>query len=119
VVREDGTVLPEVTNLSHKFALGKIEDGPLTELVTRYFENGYDRFDYLCRKTYEEVVATWKSAVVPWDQIIADRSHLWGARPIRSSRGVPVPKCGTCAPPEVADRTPMVSSGEFAGQGIR
>ena len=98
VVREDGTVLPEITNLSHKFALGRIEDGTLSELVTRYFENGYDRFDYLCRKTYQEVIATWKSAVVPWDQIIADRSHLWGARPVRPERGAAVPECGTCAP---------------------
>jgi MoaA/NifB/PqqE/SkfB family radical SAM enzyme len=111
VVREDGTVLPEITNLNHKFALGRIEDGTLTELVTRYFEDGYDRFDYLCRKTYQEVVATWKSAVVPWDQIVADRSHLWGARPAQGVvRGVAVPNCGTCASPEGAERTPLVSS---------
>jgi len=96
VVREDGTVLPEITNLNHKFALGRIEDGTLAELVARYFENGYDRFDYLCRKTYQEVVATWKSAVVPWDQIVADRSHLWGTCP---ARRVPVQDCGTCGAP--------------------
>jgi Fe-coproporphyrin III synthase len=115
VVREDGTVLPEITNLSHKFALGRIEDGTLAELVTRYFEDGYDRFDYLCRKTYEEVVATWKSAVVPWDQIVADRSHLWGARPARSRvclpvPGVAVPNCGTCASPDVGETTTLVAS---------
>jgi MoaA/NifB/PqqE/SkfB family radical SAM enzyme len=100
VVREDGTVLPEITNLNSKFALGRIEDGPISELVTRYFEDGYDRFDYLCRKTYQEVVATWKSTVVPWDQIVADRSNLWGAR---AARHVPIQNCGTCATTESTD----------------
>jgi Fe-coproporphyrin III synthase len=100
VVREDGTVLPEITNLSRKFALGRIEDAPLAELVTRYFENGYDRFDYLCRKTYQEVVATWKCAVVPWDQIVAERSHLWGARP---TGRIEVQNCGTCASPGILE----------------
>jgi hypothetical protein len=35
VVREDRTVLPEATNLSHDFALGRIQDGPLSQLVSR------------------------------------------------------------------------------------
>ena len=100
IVREDGTVLPEVTNLDHRFALGRIEDGTLEELVTRYFESGYDRFDYLCRKTYQEVVATWKSAVVPWDQIVAERSHLWGTR---SAGRIAIPSCGTCEPPKAIE----------------
>lgn len=105
VVREDGTVLPEITNLSHKFALGRIEDGTLADLVSRYFEDGYDRFDYLCRKTYQEVVATWKSAVVPWDQIVADRSHLWGARP---AQRVPVQNCGICQVSEAGDSKALI-----------
>lgn len=78
VIREDGTVLPEVTNLSHHFALGKIQDGPLSWLVTRFFEDGgYDQFDQLCRAAYEEVLMHWESEVVPWDQIVAERSHTW------------------------------------------
>ncbi len=80
VIREDGTVLPEITNLSHKFALGKIEDGSLSQLVTQFFENGgYDQFDQLCRTTYAEVLPAWESEVVPWDQIVAERSHKWVA----------------------------------------
>lgn len=100
IVREDGTVLPEITNLNHRFALGNIEDGTLTDLVSRYFENGYDRFDYLCRKTYEEVVATWKSTVVPWDQIVAERSHLWGTRPVG-----PISSCVTRNSSKAAEST--------------
>jgi Fe-coproporphyrin III synthase len=82
VVLEDGTVLPEITNLSRKFALGRIEDAPLVELVARYFENGYDRFDDLRRSTHQEIMSTWKSAVVPWDQILAEKSYLWSMRPV-------------------------------------
>ncbi|WP_255456887.1 MULTISPECIES: radical SAM protein [unclassified Mycolicibacterium] len=77
VIREDGTVLPEVTNLSHDFALGNITDGPLSHLVARYFENGYERFDRLCRTTYAETVQQWGDVVVPWDQIVAARSYTW------------------------------------------
>ena len=80
VVREDGTVLPEATNLSHQFALGRIGDAPLSTLVSRFFEDGYDRFDRLCRETYAEVLPNWPSAFVPWDQILAERSHNWIAR---------------------------------------
>jgi MoaA/NifB/PqqE/SkfB family radical SAM enzyme len=95
VVREDGTVLPEATNLSHEFALGKIQDGPLSMLVSRYFEHGYDKFDQLCRTTYAEVIPTWESAVVPWDQIVAERSHNW--IPGRLSETVST-TCGACLP---------------------
>ena len=77
VIREDGTVLPEVTNLSHEFAIGHIEDGPLSALVAAYFEDGYNRFDQLCRATYAETVSQWADAVVPWDQIVAARSYTW------------------------------------------
>jgi MoaA/NifB/PqqE/SkfB family radical SAM enzyme len=75
VIREDGTVLPEVTNLSQEYALGNIADAPLSALVDRYFEQGYERFDALCRAAYDEILPTWTSALVPWDQIIADRSR--------------------------------------------
>jgi hypothetical protein len=51
MVRVCGTILPEVTNLSHDYALGHIADGPLSTLVSRYFEDGYDRFDRLCRSS--------------------------------------------------------------------
>lgn len=75
VVREDGRVLPEVTNLHPSFALGHIEDGPLATLVERWFANGHARFDRLCRRAYAEVLPRWEPAVVPWDQIVAERSH--------------------------------------------
>lgn len=85
VVREDGTVLPEITNLSHEFALGKIDDGSLSQMIARYFDDGYARFDQLCRSIYTEVLPKWEPAIVPWDQIVAERSHGWLARPMTAS----------------------------------
>jgi Fe-coproporphyrin III synthase len=75
VVREDGTVLPEATNLDHRYALGTVADGTLGELVSRYFANGYAAFDRLCRTTYDEFVSDWPDAILPWDQLLAARSR--------------------------------------------
>lgn len=94
VVREDGTVLPEVTNLSYKYALGKIDDCSLSLMVERYFEGGYARFDQLCRSIYAEILPNWEPAIVPWDQIIAERSHSWNPRPGTAET---VPGCGDCS----------------------
>ena len=94
VVREDGTVLPEITNLSHEFALGKIDNGPLSLMVNRYFDDGYSRFDQLCRSIYSEVLPNWESAIVPWDQIVAERSHRWLPRPTSAEA---IPGCGDCS----------------------
>ncbi len=108
VVREDGTVLPEITNLSHDFALGKIDDGPLSLMVERYFENGYARFDQLCRSIYTEILPTWEPAIVPWDQIVAERSRRWLPRPISIDA---IPGCGDCSLPKATGcSTPQVSN---------
>jgi Fe-coproporphyrin III synthase len=95
VVREDGTVLPEATNLNHEFALGNIRDGSLSTLVSRYFEQGYYKFDQLCRTTYAEIIPTWESPVVPWDEIIAKRSQDWA---LRSRNNTSPPSCESCEP---------------------
>lgn len=74
VVREDGTILPEATNLDRRYAIGMVGDGSLRDLLKCFFANGYDAFDRLCRTTYEELVADWPDAIVPWDQLLAIRS---------------------------------------------
>jgi MoaA/NifB/PqqE/SkfB family radical SAM enzyme len=100
VVREDGTVLPEITNLSHNFALGKIDDGPLSSMVNRYFEDGYARFDQLCRSIYAEIIPKWDSALIPWDQIVADRSQRWQSV---SNFAEAVSSCGACSTTNASD----------------
>jgi MoaA/NifB/PqqE/SkfB family radical SAM enzyme len=95
VVREDGTVLPEVTNLDHAFAIGHFNDARLPTLVAQYFEDGYSRFDQLCRTTYAEVLPTWTDAIVPWDEIVAARSYTW--KPDRLSESCDA-VCNSCSP---------------------
>ena len=76
VVREDGTVFPEIGTLNSRYALGNLSEGPLKVLVARYFAEGYSQFQQLCRTAYSEVMPTWTSPIVPWDEIISERSWL-------------------------------------------
>ncbi len=75
VVREDGTILPEATNLDHRYAIGNVADGPLGDQIKHYFSDGYAAFDRLCRATYDEFVPDWPDPIVPWDQLLAMRSR--------------------------------------------
>ena len=75
IVRENGTIVPEATNLDPRYAIGHINDGRLTTLVSRFLDEDYDRFDALCRRTYAKVLPDWDTAVVPWDQILAESSR--------------------------------------------
>jgi MoaA/NifB/PqqE/SkfB family radical SAM enzyme len=79
VIREDGTVLPEIPTLNYRFALGNLHKGTLTELVAHYFADGYSQFDRLCRTVYEEVMPTWTSPIIPWDEIVSERSWTFDA----------------------------------------
>jgi len=103
VIREDGTILPEITNLSHAFAIGAIEDGPLCTLVNRYFEDGYHKFDRLCRSVYAEVLPAWDSEFVPWDQIVAERSHTWRDQPFVEIAAAGCRTCGSLRDQQCGD----------------
>jgi Fe-coproporphyrin III synthase len=94
VVREDGTVLPEVPNLSPRFALGNLRDGSLAELIDRYFEHGYDAFDRLCRAAYIKVLPNWNCVIVPWEQILSITSESWQPG---SDVKPPEHDCASCA----------------------
>ncbi len=74
VVREDGTVLPETPTLDYQFALGNLREGKLNDLISRYFRNGYEKFDCLCRTVYHEVVPNWTAPLIPWNEILSERS---------------------------------------------
>lgn len=75
IIREDGTILPEIPTLNYRFAMGNINEGSLKELVSDYIINGYVNFVQLCRDTYEEIMPKWPSVFVPWDEIISERSN--------------------------------------------
>jgi MoaA/NifB/PqqE/SkfB family radical SAM enzyme len=74
VIREDGTVLPETPVLDPRFALGSVYEATLEELVPHYFANGYAQFDRLCRTVYEDVMPTWTAPLIPWTEILGERS---------------------------------------------
>jgi MoaA/NifB/PqqE/SkfB family radical SAM enzyme len=95
VIREDGTVLPEVPTLSHRYALGNIRDGSLSQLAERYLQSGYDSFDRLCRAAYAEVLPQWDCIIVPWEQILSERSLTWNPG---TAAELPAPQCASCEP---------------------
>lgn len=80
VIRPDGTVLPEIATLHPSYALGNLREGTLRELVARYFQDGYARFDALCRTVYGEVLPAWTAPMVPWDEIVSARSWSLDSR---------------------------------------
>ena len=75
VVRENGMIFPEATNLDPRYAIGSIDDGRLADSIAAFFAHGYAAFDALCRSTYDEHVPGWPDAIVPWDELIAARSR--------------------------------------------
>ena len=74
VIREDGMVLPETPMIDHRFAIGNLHDATLKDLLIHYFDNGYAQFDRLCRTVYEEVMPTWIAPLIPWTEILSERS---------------------------------------------
>jgi len=85
VIREDGTVLPEIPTLHHMFGLGNLRDGTLKELMVSYFNEGYAQFDRLCRTVYGELMPTWTQPLIPWEEIISERSWEVGLRGLKVS----------------------------------
>jgi MoaA/NifB/PqqE/SkfB family radical SAM enzyme len=74
MVREDGTVLPEIATLHPRFSLGNIQEASLPDLVRRYFAHGYGAFQEFCRSVYNDVVPFSTSPIIPWDEILSERS---------------------------------------------
>lgn len=76
IVREDGTVLPEIETLNPRFSLGKLSDGTLVELVKEYFKSNYQDFDQLCRLVYNKAVSNSDSPFILLDEIISMESWM-------------------------------------------
>jgi len=87
VVREDGTVLPEIPSLNPRFALGSLYDSGLVELVRQYLAVGYEDFHRLCRTVFMEVMPTFGSPIVPWDELLCARSWTTAAGGSADSAG--------------------------------
>jgi hypothetical protein len=74
-------------------------------MVRDYFAHGYDEFDRLCRTAYAEVLPNWDCVILPWEQIIAERSRL----PIFECE-LPSPECQTCRPLQYGANRELVSA---------
>jgi MoaA/NifB/PqqE/SkfB family radical SAM enzyme len=83
IVREDGTVLPEIPTLHPRFSLGNALNFPLVDLVTRYFDDGYAEFHGLCDRTFAEIMPNYHAPIVPWNEIVSERS--WATEQARAT----------------------------------
>jgi Fe-coproporphyrin III synthase len=75
VIREDGMILPELVDIDRRFAIGNIFTDTLKNNLISYLEDGYGKFDRFCREVYEEVVRSYPSPLVPWNEILSEKSR--------------------------------------------
>lgn len=78
VVREDGSILPELVDIDRRFALGNLHDDTLESCLLNYLQKGFKAFDRLCREVYKETVPNYPSPLIPWNEILAQRSRTFG-----------------------------------------
>ena len=78
VIRENGSILPELVDIDPRFAIGNLYSKSLTENVCYFLDNGYARFDQLCRHVYHDTVLSYASPLIPWNEILSERS--WSYR---------------------------------------
>jgi MoaA/NifB/PqqE/SkfB family radical SAM enzyme len=87
IVREDGVVLPEIATLNPRYALGNVNEASLPELIAGYFETGYAEFHELCSRVYFEVVPEYLSPIIPWNELLSERSWTGPAPTLTLDKG--------------------------------
>ena len=80
VIREDGLILPELVDLDPQFAIGNLYHNSLENNIRDFIGNGYARFDQLCREVYKDTVFGYPSPLIPWDEILTERSHSFAVQ---------------------------------------
>jgi hypothetical protein len=70
-------------------------------------QRGYDEFDRLCRAAYASVLPNWDCVIVPWEQILSDKSEDFIPAEDDAAPPVECPTCGksrygTCKAPDNA-----------------
>jgi sulfatase maturation enzyme AslB (radical SAM superfamily) len=79
VIREDGTILPELVDIDRQFSIGNLYKDTLKNNIVNYLYNGYNgyaRFDRLCREVYNDTVVNYPAPLIPWNEILTERSRL-------------------------------------------
>lgn len=77
VIREDGTILPELVNIDRRFSIGNLYDNTLENHLLNYLNDGYSQFDQFCRKVYADTVLNSTSPLIPWNEILTERSRTY------------------------------------------
>jgi MoaA/NifB/PqqE/SkfB family radical SAM enzyme len=77
VIRENGLILPELVDIDQQFAIGNLYDDTLTNNLLDFLEHRYTHFDRLCREVFKDTVIDYPSPLVPWDELLAERSRAF------------------------------------------
>ena len=77
VIREDGCILPELVDIDRQFSIGNLYTGGLRNNILAYLNDGYARFDQLCREVYNDTVPNYPFPLVPWNEILTARSEMF------------------------------------------
>jgi MoaA/NifB/PqqE/SkfB family radical SAM enzyme len=75
VIREDGVILPELVDIDRRYAIGNLYQDTLTNNLCNFLQDGYSRFDKLCRYVYHQTVPTYPSPLIPWNEILSEQSR--------------------------------------------
>jgi len=77
VIREDGTILPELVDIDRRFSIGNLYEASLRDSIVHFLDHGYSSFDRLCRQVYDEVVVNGSSPLIAWNEILSERSRTF------------------------------------------
>jgi MoaA/NifB/PqqE/SkfB family radical SAM enzyme len=77
VIREDGTILPELVDIDRRFSIGNLYEASLRDSIIHFLNHGYSSFDRLCRQVYDEVVVNGSSPLIAWNEILSERSRTF------------------------------------------
>lgn len=77
VIREDGSILPELVDIDRRFAIGNLYESSLRDSIVHFLEHGYSSFDRLCRQVYDEAVVNNSSSLIAWNEILSERSRTF------------------------------------------
>jgi MoaA/NifB/PqqE/SkfB family radical SAM enzyme len=86
VIREDGSILPELVDIDKKFSIGNLYNDTLRNNILNFLNNGYYIFDQLCREVYNDTVPNYPSPLIPWNEILSERSKIFNNERIRDAR---------------------------------
>lgn len=77
VIREDGSILPELVDIDRQFSIGNLHKDTLKNNLIIYLNEKYSFFDQLCREVYCDTVHNYPSPLIPWNEILTERSRLF------------------------------------------